>query len=87
VSDWGSSADLDFRDRNNVTKSNQLDTNADVTTQTHDYLTGAYDERMRIIELLENQIYCRRYEGLFWKDTIDKVSIPELVALIKGENK
>jgi hypothetical protein len=34
-------------------KCNHLDTNADVTTQTHDYLTGAYDERMRIIELLE----------------------------------
>ncbi len=48
---------------------------------------GAEQERERIINLLENQIYCRRYEGLFWKDTIDKVSIPELVALIKGGQK
>jgi hypothetical protein len=51
------------------------------------YEAGERNERERIINLLENQIYCRRYEGLFWKDTIDKVSIPELVALIKGENK
>ena len=34
-------------------KCNHLGTNADVTTQTHPYLTGAYEERLRIIELLE----------------------------------
>jgi hypothetical protein len=44
-------------------------------------------ERERIIDLLENQIYRREYEGFFWKDTIDKVSIPELVARIRGEQK
>jgi hypothetical protein len=71
VSDWGSSADLDFRDRNNVTESNQPDTNADVTTQTHDYLTGAYDERLRIIKLLEEDADNNYYA----------------LQLIKGENK
>jgi hypothetical protein len=46
---------------------------------------GKKRERERIIDLLENQIYSREYEGFFWKDTIDKVSIPDLVARIKGE--
>ena len=49
------------------------------------YEQGVTRERERIIDLLENQIYRRKYEGFFWKDTIDKVSIPDLVALIKGE--
>jgi hypothetical protein len=45
VSEWVSSADLDFRDRNN--------TNRFVTAQEHPYLTGAYDERMRIIAVIK----------------------------------
>jgi len=52
-------------------KCNHLDTNANVTTQTHDYLTGAYDERMRIVELLEEDADNNYYA----------------LQLIKGENK
>jgi hypothetical protein len=52
-------------------KCHHLDKNADVTTQTHDYLAGAYDERMRIVELLEEDADNNYYA----------------LQLIKGENK
>ena len=75
-------------------KCNHLDTNANVTTQTHDYLTGAYDERMRIVELLET-IAIQQQKVLEFNPTRKDASGREIVvattyqllALIKGKTK
>ena len=56
-------------------KCNHLDTNADVTTQTHPYLTGAYEERMRIIKLIQETLVIHADQKFF------------LIQAIKGENK
>ena len=64
-------------------KCNHLDTNADVTTQTHPYLTGAYEERMRIIELLENPYF----HNIQFPDIHIDCEMCKTITLIKGENK
>ena len=83
MSEWGSSADLDFRDRNNVIESNLIDTNRFVTAQSHPYLTGAYDERMRIIEVLEQRRARLLTAGFF--DTAN--TYLSAINLIQGDNK
>jgi hypothetical protein len=75
MSDWGSSADLDFRDSNK--------TNRFVTAQEHPYLTGAYDERMRIIEVLEQRRARLLTAGFF--DTAN--TYLSAINLIQGDNK
>ena len=58
-------------------KCNHLSTNADVTTRTHDYLTGAYEERMRIIQLIEDTYADPDFEELgsfvFSQDIIELI--------------
>jgi hypothetical protein len=70
-------------------KCNHLDTNADVTTQTHDYLTGAYEERMRIYSKLQSYLELTLEPDEFGTVTHNPewdAGFQAAMALVRGDN-